>query len=82
MIVAEEHNFMYVFLRSHIRIYFWTEIAAAVSLLEAYIFWPMYPTITKKTDEDQDNVIIEVVIPTFSEFLRELSPALRAHNNS
>lgn len=36
------------------------EIAAAVSLLAAYIFWAMYPTITK-TYEDQADVIIELV---------------------
>jgi hypothetical protein len=39
------------------------EIAAAVSLLAAYIFWAMYPTITKNY-EDQADVIIELVTPS------------------
>lgn len=37
------------------------EIAAAVSLLAAYIFWAMCPTVTK-TYEDQADVIKEIAI--------------------
>lgn len=64
MMIAEEYSFKYACLISHIRIYFWMEIAAAVSLLAVYIFWAMNPTVTK-TDEDKANIIIKVAIPKF-----------------
>jgi multidrug efflux pump subunit AcrB len=80
MIIAEEYNFMCACLVSHIRIYFCTVIAAAVSLLAAYIFWAMYPTNTK-TYEDQADVIIEVAIPNSHELTRSKQAANQLTTN-